>query len=120
DQTYISPEVEIASDVTIYPGTVITGQSKIEKNVVLGPQTEIEDSEIGENTVIRQSVVEHSKIGESVQIGPFAHIRPDTLLKNDVKIGNFVEVKKSTIDTGSKVPHLSYIGDATLGSDINI
>lgn len=120
DNTYISQEAVIEHDVTIYPGTTILGKSLIQSGAVIGPHTEIEASEIGAHTVIRQSVVENSKIGMSVTIGPYAHIRPESQLSNHVKVGNFVEVKKSMVGEGTKLPHLSYIGDADLGEHINM
>ncbi|MGP4073780.1 bifunctional UDP-N-acetylglucosamine diphosphorylase/glucosamine-1-phosphate N-acetyltransferase GlmU [Piscibacillus sp. B03] len=120
ENTYIGPEVEIESDVTIEPGTKISGNSVIKSDAIIGPNSEIKDSVIGENTVVKQSVVADSKVGQNVNIGPYAHIRPDSDISNGVKIGNFVEVKKSVIDTNSKVSHLSYIGDAEVGKDANI
>jgi bifunctional UDP-N-acetylglucosamine pyrophosphorylase / glucosamine-1-phosphate N-acetyltransferase len=118
--TYIGADVRIASDVVIHPGTVLRGETTIEEGVEIGPNTEIVDCHVGAYTSIRHSVATSSDIGERVQIGPFAHIRPDANLKDDVKIGNFVEVKKATIEQGSKVSHLSYIGDAEVGSNVNI
>src|SRR5699024_12054036 len=84
------------------------------------PHSEIDNSTIGKDTVIRQSIVINSKIGDTVNIGPFAHIRPDTSIGDHVKVGNFVEVKHSVIDDTTKVPHLSYIGDSELGKGIKI
>lgn len=107
-------------DVTIYPGTIISGKSHIEAGATIGPNTEIENCYIGKETVIRQSVVNNSKIGNKVNIGPFAHIRPESKIEDDVRVGNFVEIKKSVIGEKTKVPHLSYVGDATLGEGINI
>lgn len=120
NHTYIGSEVTIESDVIIQPGTVISGKTHIASGAVIGPHTEIDNCAIGKNTVIRQSVVNNSKIGNEVTIGPFAHIRPETTLGDEVKVGNFVELKKVTIDETTKVPHLSYLGDATLGKGINI
>ncbi|MEI3604565.1 bifunctional UDP-N-acetylglucosamine diphosphorylase/glucosamine-1-phosphate N-acetyltransferase GlmU [Pseudogracilibacillus sp. SE30717A] len=120
NNTYIGPDVTIDQDVIVYPGTVITGKTHIETEAVIGPHTEIESCTIGTGTVIRQSVIKNSKIGNDVNIGPFAHIRPETSIGDDVRVGNFVEIKKSTIGNTTKVPHLSYIGDAKLGKGINI
>lgn len=120
DYTYIGPDVEIAQDVIIYPGTMIKGTTTIASDAIIGPHTEIENSSIGEGTVIRQSVVLESEIGKNVNVGPFAHIRPETSVGDDVRVGNFVELKKSVVGNSTKVPHLSYIGDANLGSGINI
>lgn len=120
DNTYIGPDVKIAQDVIIYPGTMIKGATEIDSDAIIGPHTEIENCSIGKGTVIRQSVVLDSKIGNNVNVGPFAHIRPETAVGDDVRVGNFVELKKSVLGNSTKVPHLSYIGDANLGSGINI
>ena len=120
DHTYIEPEVIIEQDVTIFPGSVITGESKIKTNAEIGPHSEIIDCEVGEETIIKQSVARNSKIGNRVSVGPFAHIRPEASVGNDAKVGNFVELKKVSIGEKSKVPHLSYIGDADIGRNVNI
>ncbi|MFD2639664.1 bifunctional UDP-N-acetylglucosamine diphosphorylase/glucosamine-1-phosphate N-acetyltransferase GlmU [Piscibacillus salipiscarius] len=118
--TYIGSDVKIESDVVIEPGTKLSGQTVIKSDAVIGPNSEIKDSVIGEHTVVKQSVVTESKVGQNVNIGPYAHIRPESSISDEVKIGNFVEIKKSEIDTNSKVSHLSYIGDAEIGKDANI
>ncbi|KHE67911.1 bifunctional UDP-N-acetylglucosamine diphosphorylase/glucosamine-1-phosphate N-acetyltransferase GlmU [Halobacillus sp. BBL2006] len=120
DQTYIGPDVTIGQDVVIYPGCVIEGETQISDDAVVGPHSTIKDCHIGKETVVKQSVAANSRIGERVQIGPFAHIRPQSSLGDDVKVGNFVEVKKATFGNGSKASHLSYIGDADVGSGVNI
>ena len=78
EHTYIGPDVEIAQDVIIYPGTMIKGTTTIASDAIIGPHTEIENCSIGEDTVVRQSVVTDSEIGKNVNVGPFAHIRPET------------------------------------------
>jgi bifunctional UDP-N-acetylglucosamine pyrophosphorylase / glucosamine-1-phosphate N-acetyltransferase len=120
EQTYISDDAEIGSDTVIYPGTVILGNTKIGEENIIGPQSEIKDSVVGNGNMIRQSVIHDSEVGNETAIGPFAHIRPKSVLENNVKIGNFVEVKKSVMSTGSKASHLSYIGDAEIGKDVNL
>jgi bifunctional UDP-N-acetylglucosamine pyrophosphorylase / glucosamine-1-phosphate N-acetyltransferase len=120
DNTYIGPDVTIGQDTVIYPGTTISGETAIGSECQLGPNTEISNCEIGNNTVIRQSAAFDSKIGSEVNIGPFAHIRPDSDIHDEVKIGNFVEIKKAVFGKGSKASHLSYIGDAEVGADVNI
>jgi bifunctional UDP-N-acetylglucosamine pyrophosphorylase/glucosamine-1-phosphate N-acetyltransferase len=120
DNTYIGPDVTIGQDTVIFPGTTISGQTIIGSECQIGPNSEISDCEIGNNTVIRQSAAFSSKIGSEVNIGPFAHIRPDSDIHDEVKIGNFVEIKKAVFGRGSKASHLSYIGDAEVGSDVNI
>ncbi|MEG7357990.1 bifunctional UDP-N-acetylglucosamine diphosphorylase/glucosamine-1-phosphate N-acetyltransferase GlmU [Bacillus inaquosorum] len=118
--TYISPDAVIGSDTVIYPGTVIKGEVQIGEDTIIGPHTEIMNSSIGSRTVIKQSVVNHSQVGNDVNIGPFAHIRPDSVIGNEVKIGNFVEIKKTQFGDRSKVSHLSYVGDAEVGTDVNL
>src|SRR5690625_365012 len=120
DHTYIEPDVVIEQDVTVYPGTIISGQSVIKENAQIGPHSEIKNCYIGKETVIKQSVARDSKIGNRVAVGPYAHIRPEAAISDDAKIGNFVELKKAQIGEKSKVPHLSYIGDADIGSHVNV
>ncbi|MBM7650304.1 bifunctional UDP-N-acetylglucosamine pyrophosphorylase/glucosamine-1-phosphate N-acetyltransferase [Bacillus ectoiniformans] len=120
ENTYIGPDVIIGSDTVLFPGTVISGKTEIGSDCEIGPNSEIKDSKVGERTLIRQSVVHQSQIGSDVNIGPFAHIRPDSDIHDEVKIGNFVEIKKTVFGKGSKASHLSYIGDAEVGSDVNI
>lgn len=120
DQTYIEPDVMIAADTTIHPGTIIKGNTVIEQNAEIGPYSELSNCYVGSGTVIRQSVVNDSNIGNDVKIGPYAHIRPDSAIGDKVKIGNFVEIKKTSLGENSKVSHLSYIGDAQVGSNVNV
>lgn len=118
--TYIDSDVEIGRDTVIYPGTVLKGKTVIGEECRIGPNTEVADCTIGNGTVIEHSVVRNSEIGNSVNIGPFAHIRPESLIHDEVKIGNFVEIKKTNFGKGSKASHLSYIGDAEVGERANI
>ncbi|RDW16852.1 bifunctional UDP-N-acetylglucosamine diphosphorylase/glucosamine-1-phosphate N-acetyltransferase GlmU [Oceanobacillus chungangensis] len=120
DNTYIHPDVVIESDVTIHPGTIIKGATTIKSDAEIGPNSEISNCYIGEGTVVKQSVANDSKIGQRVKIGPFAHIRPDSTIGDDAKLGNFTEIKKTSLGNGSKVSHLSYIGDANVGDNVNI
>lgn len=120
ENTYISADAVIGQDTIIYPGTVLEGAVSIGEDSIIGPHSEIKDSSIGSRTVIRQSVVHDSSVGNDVKIGPFAHIRPESAISDDVKIGNFVEIKKSSFGLGSKASHLSYIGDAEIGADVNL
>ena len=118
--TYIDADVQIGSDTTILPGTMLLGKTIIGEDCIIGPNSEVKDGKIGSETTIRQSVVHESEIGSHVQIGPFAHIRPESHIHDEVKVGNFVEIKKSEVGKGSKASHLSYIGDAEIGSDVNL
>lgn len=120
EQTYIEADVTIGQDTIIYPGTIIKSGTVIGSDCEIGPNTEIAECEIGDSTVIRQSVAHNSSIGSHVKIGPFAHIRPQSQIADEVKIGNFVEIKKSIFGNGSKASHLSYIGDAEVGSNVNL
>ncbi|MDP4085444.1 MAG: bifunctional UDP-N-acetylglucosamine diphosphorylase/glucosamine-1-phosphate N-acetyltransferase GlmU [Bacillota bacterium] len=118
--TYIDADVEIGQDTIIYPGTIIKGKTVIGEDCRIGPNTEIDSCHVGNVTVIRQSVAHQSSIGSHVNIGPFAHIRPASNIHDEVKVGNFVEIKKAEFGKGSKASHLSYIGDAEVGSNVNI
>jgi len=102
------------------PNTFIEGKVKIGSNCVIGPNTTIIDSQIKNNVSIKYSYIDNAVIEDDVKIGPFSHIRPGSVLKQKVKVGNFSEVKKSVVDEGSKVNHLSYIGDALVGKNVNI
>lgn len=118
--TYIGTDVIIGQDTIIYPGTTISGKTVIGSECLIGPNSEVGNCEIGNKTVIRQSAAFDSKIGSDVNIGPFAHIRPESDIHDEVKVGNFVEIKKAVFGRGSKASHLSYIGDAEVGADVNI
>ncbi|MGP7819506.1 bifunctional UDP-N-acetylglucosamine diphosphorylase/glucosamine-1-phosphate N-acetyltransferase GlmU [Niallia sp. 01092] len=118
--TYIESSVIIKEDTVIMPGTILSGQTIIDSDCIIGPNTEIKNCAVGKNTIIKQSVAHDSKIGLDVNIGPFAHIRPQSNIADEVKIGNFVELKKAEFGKGSKASHLSYVGDAKVGNDVNI
>ncbi|TFE01919.1 bifunctional UDP-N-acetylglucosamine diphosphorylase/glucosamine-1-phosphate N-acetyltransferase GlmU [Jeotgalibacillus sp. R-1-5s-1] len=118
--TYIGSEAVIGRDTIVYPGTVIEGPTVIGEDCTIGPNTEIKNSTIADQTVIKQSVVHDSEVGSHVAIGPFAHIRPQSAISDEVKIGNFVEIKKTQFGKGSKASHLSYIGDAEVGAGVNL
>ena len=120
NNTYISVDAQIGRDTVIQPGVIIEGASSIGEDCIIGPNSQIQNSRIGNRTTVHSSVVRESVIGEDTAVGPFAHIRPDSDLGDHVKIGNFVEVKKTKIDNGSKVSHLSYLGDAEVGAEVNI
>lgn len=112
--------VSIDSDTEILPGCILQGNTKIESDCIIGPYAQIVDAYISKGSSVKQSVVLNSYVGENCSIGPFAYVRPENILSNNVKIGTFVEVKKSHFGEGTKVPHLSYIGDATVGKNVNI
>lgn len=118
--SFIEEQVEIGKGTIIYPFTVITSGSRIGQGCRIGPYAHIVESNIGNETVIFSSQVEKSRIGNNTVIGPFAHLRPDNIIGDKVKIGNYVEVKKTIIGQGTKVGHLAYLGDAILGKKVNI
>lgn len=118
----IRGEVEyLGIDITIDVNVVLEGKVSIGNNVTIGPNTIIKDSIIAEDVeILANCVIENAVVGQGSRIGPFARLRPEAVLADHVHIGNFVEIKKSTIASGSKVNHLSYIGDTTIGSQVNI
>lgn len=118
--SYISAEAEIGRDTVIQPNVMIEGASRIGEDCLIGPNSHIVNSSVGDRTVVHSSVVLDSSVGSDTSVGPYAHIRPQSNLGDKVKIGNFVEVKKANFGNGSKVSHLSYIGDAEVGTDVNI
>ena len=117
----IRGEVEIAQDSIIDVNVVIQGPCKIGSGVYIAPNCVISESTIADNVVVHpNTVIEQSELGSGVNVGPFARLRPGTKLGQDVKIGNFVETKNAQLDAGAKVNHLSYVGDASVGSNTNI
>ncbi|ARD48453.1 UDP-N-acetylglucosamine diphosphorylase/glucosamine-1-phosphate N-acetyltransferase [Sporosarcina sp. P37] len=120
EQTVISAEAEIGRDTVIQPGVLIEGATKIGAHCVIGPNSHIQNSTVGDFATIHSSVVRDSTVGNETAVGPFAHLRPETQLGDKVKVGNFVEVKKSQLGDSSKVSHLSYIGDTEIGKNVNI
>lgn len=120
DTTYLEPELAIGRDTVIYPNTTISRLSEIGPQSVIGPNTRLSHAIVGEKVTIRESVIVDSEIGKGTTVGPFAHIRSHAVLGDDVRIGNFVEVKNSTFAQGAKASHLSYLGDANIGECSNI
>ncbi|MDO8964959.1 MAG: bifunctional UDP-N-acetylglucosamine diphosphorylase/glucosamine-1-phosphate N-acetyltransferase GlmU [Coriobacteriia bacterium] len=117
---WIAPTVSLGRDVVIEPMTFLFGSTTIGDGVLLGPGTRIYDGEVGAGAVVEQSLVRGGRIGTDATVGPNAFIRPGTVLEAGAKVGSFVEVKNTTIGEGSKVPHLSYMGDATIGRGVNV
>lgn len=120
ENTVIEKGISIGIDTFIGSGARIFGNTSIGENVYITGDSFIENSVIGNDVVIRSSYIEDSTVGDSVTMGPFAHLRPKSILKNEVHIGNFVEVKNSTVGENTKAGHLSYIGDAIVGKDVNM
>lgn len=118
--TYIGADVVIGNDTIIYPNVVLEGATVIGSDNTIGMNCRFVDSIIGDNNDIQSTTIVESTVGNGCKIGPMAYLRPGTVLADQVKIGDFVEVKKSKIGTGTKIPHLSYVGDAVVGSSVNI
>jgi bifunctional UDP-N-acetylglucosamine pyrophosphorylase / glucosamine-1-phosphate N-acetyltransferase len=118
--TWIDLGVKIEPDVTIRPGTQLKGATVIATGAVVGPDTTLVDCEVGEGADVKRTDATLSVVGPGASVGPFSYLRPGTVLGPDGKIGAFVEIKNAKIGEGSKVPHLSYVGDATIGDHSNI
>jgi bifunctional UDP-N-acetylglucosamine pyrophosphorylase/glucosamine-1-phosphate N-acetyltransferase len=117
---YIDADVTIGQDTLILPNTMLLGQTHIGEECEIGPSSVIRDSTIGDRCRVTASMLEESIMEHNVDIGPFSHLRPGTYLETGVHIGNFVEVKNSRLATGAVSGHFSYLGDATIGSGVNI
>lgn len=120
ETTYVEESVKVRRDTVLYPGVVLQGKTVIGENCEIIGNSRIIDSVLGNNIRVESSVIEESILEDGVTMGPFAHIRPKSLLKEKVHIGNFVEVKKSTLEKGVKAGHLTYLGDAQVGENTNI
>ena len=118
--THVDADVEIGQDTVIYPGTILRGHTKIGHHCRIGPFTHIEDTSVGNECEVRFSYVVQARLLEKTIVGPFSHIRPESTIGPRARIGNFTEVKGSKIGFGSKVNHLSYIGDTEIAEDVNI
>lgn len=116
----IDKSVVFGKDVKIENNVSILGECMIGDGCILKSGTILEDVVLGENCVVENSKITKSNLGKNVKVGPFAHIRPNCILANDVKVGSFVELKNAYIGKGSKIPHLSYVGDAQLGENVNV
>jgi len=120
DLVWIGPGVTIGRDTVIEPMTTLSGDTHVGEGAHVGPGSRVSDSTIGAGALVEQSIVRGARIGEKATVGPNAFVRPGTVLEPGSRVGSFVEVKNSTIGEGSKVPHLSYMGDATIGSGVNV
>jgi bifunctional UDP-N-acetylglucosamine pyrophosphorylase/glucosamine-1-phosphate N-acetyltransferase len=119
--TYIDPDVEIGADTVIHPGVVIEGQTRIGAACEIQAYVRIRDSEIADRVTINNfCLIVGARVANGAAVGPFAHLRPDTAIGEGAKVGNFVELKKTTLGPGSKANHLSYLGDATIGANVNV
>lgn len=121
DTTIIHTSVSMGKDTVVYPNTYLEGRTSIGKKCIIYPGARVSNSAVGNEVVIKDNtLIEDSRIGNGATVGPFAHLRPDSVIGRRAKIGNFVEIKKSNIGDGTKASHLSYLGDADIGEDVNI
>jgi bifunctional UDP-N-acetylglucosamine pyrophosphorylase/glucosamine-1-phosphate N-acetyltransferase len=118
--TYIGPQVTLGADTLVLPHTHLEGNTTVGRGCRLGPGTILRDSRLGDGCIVEASVLEGAELAEDVTIGPFAHLRPGAHLMRGVHMGNFGEVKDSTLGPGTKMGHFSYIGDAEIGAEVNI
>jgi bifunctional UDP-N-acetylglucosamine pyrophosphorylase/glucosamine-1-phosphate N-acetyltransferase len=118
--TYIDKGVQVGRDTVIYPFTFLEGKTVIGKGCAIGPGTRICSAVVGDGVSVQYSVVIESSVGDRCNIGPYAYLRPGNALADEVKIGDFVELKKTSVGQGSKIPHLSYVGDSDVGARVNV
>lgn len=120
EHTYIGPDVVIGCDTVVYPGNVLEGSTVIGEDCILYPNNRIVNSTIGNGVQLQASVILDSRIEDGTTVGPYAYLRPGSIIGKGVRIGDFVEIKNSTIGDGSKVSHLTYVGDAEVGKGVNL
>jgi bifunctional UDP-N-acetylglucosamine pyrophosphorylase/glucosamine-1-phosphate N-acetyltransferase len=118
--TYIEADVVIGRDSIIYPGTLIGAGTTIGEDCIIGPHTQLKNCRVGDRVEIKQSVLMDSRIDSDATVGPFAYIRPNSHIGEGAKVGDFVEIKNTSLGKGSKVSHLTYLGDAEVGVDVNV
>jgi bifunctional UDP-N-acetylglucosamine pyrophosphorylase/glucosamine-1-phosphate N-acetyltransferase len=118
--TYLEPELTIGRDTVIYPNTALSRLCEIGEGCTVGPNARLSNARVGNGAEIRESVVVDSTIGERAMVGPFAHVRGETVVGSEVRVGNFVEIKNAKLERGAKVSHLSYVGDAFVGEEANV
>ena len=116
---YIDPRVAIGRGTVVLPGSILRGETVIGRNCVIGPNAMVRDCTVGDGTEINASQANESRIGSRTHVGPFAYIRPGCTIGDDIKVGDFVEVKNSTIGDGTKISHLTYVGDSDVGKKVN-
>lgn len=118
--TWVDVDVRLEPDVTVHPNTRLCGATRIARGAEVGPDTTLTDTEVGPDARVRRAECDQAEVGAGVNVGPFAYLRPGTRLGRNAKVGTFVEVKASEVGEGTKVPHLTYVGDATIGEHTNI
>ena len=120
DSTFVDADVEVGADTVIYPFTWLEGKTVVGEGCEIGPNSRFTNAQIGDNVAAQFTYGHDCVIDSGVTMGPYVHIRPNSHIFNDVKIGNFVEVKNSNVGVGTKLPHLQYIGDSDVGSNVNL
>jgi bifunctional UDP-N-acetylglucosamine pyrophosphorylase/glucosamine-1-phosphate N-acetyltransferase len=121
DATYIEPDVEIGADTVIHPGVILEGNTRVGSSCEIHAHVRISDTEIGDRATIKSfTLITRSRVGSGAEVGPFAHLRPASVVGENAKVGNFVELKNTTLGARSKANHLSYLGDATIGTGVNV
>lgn len=116
---YIDPRVSIGRGTVVLPGSILRGETAVGRNCVIGPGAVLRDCAVGDETEVNASQVNESVIGSRTHVGPFAYIRPGCAIGDDIKVGDFVELKNSTIGDGTKISHLTYVGDSDVGKKVN-
>ena len=120
ETTWVADTVSLSTDVMLHPNTQLAGDTQVAEGATIGPDSTLTDCKVGADAALVRVHAEGAEIGPRVQVGPYAYLRPGTVLAERAKVGTFVETKQARIGEGSKVPHLTYVGDATLGRDVNI
>ena len=120
DNCYVGPFVEVAPGAELRPGVILRGKTTVAPGAVIGPNSLLENATVGAGSTVNASQIYDSVVGERTNVGPFAYIRPNCTVGDDIKVGDFVELKNSTIGDGTKISHLTYVGDTDLGKNINL
>jgi len=116
---FIDDKAVVADSAVFYPGVILEGACEIGEGAKIGPNTHLTDTVVKKNARVRQSVAEGAVVGEETEVGPFAYLRPGTVIGNKCRVGNFVEIKNSVLGNETKMAHLAYIGDADVGNGVN-
>lgn len=119
ERTYITDSVIIGKGTVIFPGCILSGETKIGEECEIGPDTTLENARIGDGATVRNTVGSDCEVGKKTTVGPFAYLRPGSLVGDNCRIGDFVEIKNSNIGNGTKVSHLTYVGDSDVGERVN-
>ena len=119
NNTYVDPSVSVGAGTALLPGTILRGQTSVGKNCTIGPNAYLENARIGDGSTVNASQVFSSSVGYDAHVGPFAYVRPGSTIGNSVRVGDFVEVKNSSVGDGTQIAHLSYVGDSDVGKDVN-